>query len=293
MTDIAPASTQSPRALNPYLIEGPAFISFSGGRTSGYLLKHILDAYGGHLPNDILAVFANTGKEHPATLDFVLACSEQWNVPIVWLEYDPAGEKQRKFRIVSHATASRSGEPFEAMIQERKYLPNPVSRFCTSTLKIRVMRDYARSLGWEHWTNAIGLRFDEPRRVAKIKDQRERWETAAPLYDARVTKEHVSAFWNSQPFDLQLPNVGGKTPAGNCDLCFLKSTNIITSLIRQDPGVADWWIRQEDEARPSKPDGALFRKDRPSYRKIRQAVLEQREMNFGDADAMAECYCHE
>ena len=33
--------------MNPYLIEGPAVISFSGGRTSGYMLKHILDAHGG------------------------------------------------------------------------------------------------------------------------------------------------------------------------------------------------------------------------------------------------------
>jgi 3'-phosphoadenosine 5'-phosphosulfate sulfotransferase (PAPS reductase)/FAD synthetase len=275
------------------LIEGPALISFSGGRTSAYLLKHILDAYGGKLPFDVFAVFSNTGKEMPETLNFVQACSDQWSVPIAWLEYEPAGEKQRKFRVVDYVTASRKGEPYEAMIQERKYLPNPVTRFCTTTLKIRVMRDYARSLGWDHWTNAIGLRFDEPRRVARIKDQRERWETTAPLYQTRVTKEHVSAFWQAQPFDLQLPNVDGKTPAGNCDLCFLKSAKTISSLIRQDPGLADWWIRQEEEARPSKPTGALFRKDRPSYRSIRQAVLEQQDMGFGNADTLAECYCTE
>ncbi len=167
MTDIAPASTESPRALNPYLVDGPALISFSGGRTSAFLLKHILDAHGGHLPGDIIAVFSNTGKEHPATLDFVQACSEQWKVPIVWLEYDPTGEKQRKFRIVSHITASRNGEPFEALIQERKYLPNPVTRFCTSTLRQingtglilmrpvplicpvdRIVRQPARLAGW-------------------------------------------------------------------------------------------------------------------------------------------------
>lgn len=29
---------------DPFLIEGPAVISFSGGRTSGYMLRRILDA---------------------------------------------------------------------------------------------------------------------------------------------------------------------------------------------------------------------------------------------------------
>ena len=48
---------------DPYRIAGPAVISFSGGRTSGYVLKHILDGHGGALPSDVRVVFANTGKE--------------------------------------------------------------------------------------------------------------------------------------------------------------------------------------------------------------------------------------
>lgn len=278
---------------DPYLIEGPALIAFSGGRTSAYLLKHILDAYGSALPSNVIACFANTGKEMPQTLDFVRDCGVRWNVPIVWLEYDPTGATQRKFRVVSHGTASRRGEPFEALVRERKYLPNPVTRFCTTTLKIRVLRDFARSLGWEHWTNAIGLRYDEARRVAKIKDQRERWETTAPLFAAGITKEHIAAFWKAQPFDLALPNIDGKTPAGNCDLCFLKSSKTISALLRSDPSLADWWIRMEEEARPSKPLGAFFRKDRPSYRKLREAVKHHCDRDFGERDALAECFCHD
>jgi hypothetical protein len=53
-------------------------------------------------------------------------------VNIVWLEYAPDGEKQWKFRVVDHQTASRQGEPYEALLRERKYLPNPVTRFCTT-----------------------------------------------------------------------------------------------------------------------------------------------------------------
>ena len=88
----------------------------------------------GRLPPGIVASFANTGKEMPQTLDFVRDCSQKWNVTIVWLEYSPDGEKQRKFRVVDQHTASRHGEPYGALLRERKYLPNPVTRFCTTQL---------------------------------------------------------------------------------------------------------------------------------------------------------------
>lgn len=53
---------------NPYLIEGPALISFSGGRTSAYMLHQIIQAHGGTLPDDVVVAFANTGKEREVTL---------------------------------------------------------------------------------------------------------------------------------------------------------------------------------------------------------------------------------
>jgi 3'-phosphoadenosine 5'-phosphosulfate sulfotransferase (PAPS reductase)/FAD synthetase len=90
---------------NPYRIEAPALISFSGGRTSGFMLQHILDAFGGRLPEGIVAVFANTGKEMTETLDFVPDCGKRWGVNIVWLEYNPGLPKM--FEIVTHANSTR------------------------------------------------------------------------------------------------------------------------------------------------------------------------------------------
>jgi len=46
-----------------FLITGPAVISFSGGRTSAYMLWRILQAHGGILPDDVVVCFANTGRE--------------------------------------------------------------------------------------------------------------------------------------------------------------------------------------------------------------------------------------
>jgi 3'-phosphoadenosine 5'-phosphosulfate sulfotransferase (PAPS reductase)/FAD synthetase len=223
-----------------YRIEGPALISFSGGRTSAYMLHEILQAYDGELPPDIHVTFANTGKEREETLRFVHECATNWNVRVRWLERDPAGG----FVEVGYNSASRSGEPFAALIAKKKYTPNAVTRFCTVELKIRVMRDFGRSLGWEHWNNVIGLRYDEGHRVLKALERndtgKERFKAVMPLSKARITKRDVEAFWKQQPFDLGL-----RPHEGNCDLCFLKSRAKLEAIIRENPGCEKWWEAQE------------------------------------------------
>ncbi|WP_308319262.1 hypothetical protein [Serratia marcescens] len=111
---------------DPFKIEQPTCISFSGGRTSAYMLWRVLQANGG-LPADAVVCFANTGKEVEATLRFVRDCAEHWQVPIHWLEYRPI---EPGFVVVDFDTASRAGEPFEMLVRKRQYLPNPVARGC-------------------------------------------------------------------------------------------------------------------------------------------------------------------
>ncbi len=273
-----------------FKITGPALISFSGGRTSAYMLWRILQAHGGALPEDVKVTFANTGKEMPQTLDFVQACEDRWGVRIEWLEYQAHAEPQSRFRHVN-GDPSHNGEPFKALINQKQYLPNPISRFCTVELKIRPMKLYAQQrLGWQHWTNVLGLRADEPRRVAKARNNSDVWENAMPLATAGITKADVLEFWSRQNFDLRLPNIGGRTPHGNCDLCYLKTTATTLGLIRDNPELAEWWIEAEAEALASKPDGALFRKDRPSYAALAASVRDQINMDFGEP-ALADCFC--
>lgn len=70
---------------DPFLIDGPTCISFSGGRTSAYMLWRALQSNGG-LPDEAVVTFANTGKEDVHTLEFVQACADEWDVPIAWIE---------------------------------------------------------------------------------------------------------------------------------------------------------------------------------------------------------------
>jgi len=269
--------------LDPFKIIEPTVISFSGGRTSAYMLWRVLQSNGG-LPAEAIVCFANTGKEDEATLRFVQACSDNWNVEIHWLEFRDANPA---FERVTFKTASRNGEPFETLIKKRNYLPNPVTRFCTAELKIRTIHKYLKSLGWHHneemdW---IGMRADEQRRAAKIKDK-----SRIPLVTAGVTKKTVGEFWKQQPFDLELPNMNGITMHGNCDLCFLKGKNQVLSLIAEKPERAIWWAKMEALALASKPSGAVFRSDRPSYAQMIKFAANQTDMFDLNEESIA-CFC--
>ena len=156
-----------PPRRNPYRVPRPAVVSFSGGRTSGYLLKHIVDAYGGRLPSDVSVVFANTGMERPETLDFVDTCARAWGVDVAWLEYD--WSQPHRTRVVDHRTASRAGEPFAALIERKGFVPSVNIRFCTGFLEARPHRGVrAPSAGLE--ALALGGGASRGRAAAGVPD---------------------------------------------------------------------------------------------------------------------------
>jgi 3'-phosphoadenosine 5'-phosphosulfate sulfotransferase (PAPS reductase)/FAD synthetase len=278
---------------DPFKIAGPALISFSGGRTSAYMLWRILQAHAGALPDDVHVTFANTGKEREETLRFVYECATRWNVRVNWLERSDAD--QRGFTEVAFETASRSGEPFEALITKKGYLPNAVTRFCSVELKVRVMRDFCRAMDWQRWDSVVGLRADEPGRVARANKAnaagKERWRALLPLAVAGVTQRDVMAFWRAQPFDLELLSF-----EGNCDACFLKARPKLFEVERTRPGALTWWADQErkaSELAKATKSGATFR-EQETYAEIQEAVRRQHGLNFAgafDADPEMDAEC--
>ena len=281
---------------DPFKISEPTCISFSGGRTSAYMLWRVLQAGGGVLPSQAIVCFANTGKEDEATLRFVQDCSERWNVPITWVEYRAAVPG---FAVVDFDSASREGEPFEAMIRKEKFLPSPVQRICTSRLKIRTMHKFLKAQGWSEWDQMVGLRADEQRRVAKVRARPSpegMHETMVlPLASAGVSVGEVGDFWAKHPFTLDLATYKGRTLAGNCDLCYLKPVAQLVSLIQERPERAVWWARMEAVAREEfadkrSPYSYYFSKDRPSYAAMAKFNAEQRDMFDKNEEAIS-CFC--
>jgi len=280
---------------NPYKIDGPTVIKLSGGRTSGFMLDQILKANDG-LPTDTVVVANNTGKEEDASLDFIHDIGRNWGVPVVWTEYEAGGG----FRVVDHATASRDGQPFDAIIADRmagdtKALPNRVARYCSSEMKTRTTIRYLQSLGWTEWDCFLGIRADEPVRVATFRANPHpelKCETVRiPMASAGIGAHAVGRFWDAQDFDLALPNHGGKTKHGNCDLCFLKPAAQVLSLIKEKPSRATWWAKKEFDAEDlTTGTGNRFRADRPSYSRMRQYAADQVDV-FDPNEQGLSCVC--
>lgn len=167
-------------------------------------------------------------------------------------------------------------------------VPNPTTRLCTTEMKIRVIKKFMVAEGFDHWVNVVGIRADEPSRVARMRKQPpERWENILPLADAGVTVDDVMQFWRASPFDLQLPHdpeLG--TYEGNCDFCHLKSDAKKVRLARERNEAARWWEEVEEVT------GCYFRSRMPMREVRRLALLENAKLD-NDLTDLGDCFCHE
>lgn len=285
--------------FNPYKIEGPAQIGFSGGRSSAYMLRKIVEAHDGKLPHDVVVTFQNTGKEKEQTLSFVKRCGEEFGVEVVWLEFDgeyPAGLSWKR---VDFESASRNGEPFDKMLRyydqyrsiekkEPPILPNVVNRMCSDRMKIKAATHWMRDVvGIDSWSAIIGIRYDEPKRYHRMMLANEkgsnRWENILPMYEDKIVKADVDAFWSGNHFDL-----GIDSDFGNCDLCFLKHPDKIIRMLRKEPHLADWWIAHEQRT------GQVFNLAKPTYKQLKWIAENQEkqiEFDFSDSVEVIDCMC--
>lgn len=285
----APPDAITQIKVDPFYITGPALVSVSGGRTSGKMLHSILQAHGGTLPDDVVACFANTGREMPATLDFVRDMQASWNVPIVWLEfrhgYAPEAKRRHRWaEVVSHNSASRNGEPFDMLLESKKIVPDRSRRFCTEELKVLTIQRYLRDeLGWTTWQNVVGFRADESVRIENKRAAEEaepgRFWSTFPLANAGVTELDVRRFWRDQPFDLRLDKDGD---GGNCDGCFMFSAERIGRMFRKYPERMAWWAEKEAAL------GTKTMRPGQSYADIKDIALNQGVLAWDDASP-----CHE
>lgn len=217
------------------------FVSFSGGETSGYMAALCNMAWRGRW-DKVVNIFANTGRENEETLEFVHQCDRRFGLNVVWVEaVVQPGRKSTTHRVVDISTASRKGEPFEAVIA--KYgIPNHDWPHCTRELKLRPMLSYLASIGWEPGTyeTAVGIRADEGHRRSKSAKKK---GIIYPLMDIQpTTKPEVNEFWLSQPFRLNLMGY-----EGNCKDCHKKSLRKLLTIMADAPQKFDWSERMEEK----------------------------------------------
>lgn len=261
-------------------------ISFSGGRTSAYMTKQILESDHGY--DDVAVVFANTGMEHPKTLEFVDRCDREFGFGTVWVEaVTRQGRQSSTFQVVDFETASRDGEPFESMIL--KYgIPNKAYPHCTRELKQNAIHSYIKSLGWDEYDTAIGIREDEIRRVSKSGP----WSIVYPLIDWwPVDKQDINTWWERQSFNLEIPE-----HLGNCVMCWKKSFRKLAHAIEDEPWAFDWADRIERRhgLAGHNVDGnprVFFRQNMSAQQLVdlTEPIRKQQTMLFDDIDADGGC----
>ncbi len=276
-------------------------IFFSGGRTSGFMLRLILN---NTQLFDYKVIFCNTGKERNETLDFVHEVETRWNVPIIWVEYhralassvqpDVFPTKKRNenlakaalneetihwFKEVTYETASRNGDPFDELIEWAGPLPNVVNRVCSKELKIRTAMRYLFSLGIKEYCSIIGIRKDEEHRAIQVLANCDSFEHPQfPLVGWNITEKDVTEFWRENDFDLKL-----KSYEGNCDLCFLKAKWKRLRLIQENPGMVNWWKNWEKKkskqiTEGGTQSGTMFRINE-SYSDLEQIAEHEKDQN--------------
>lgn len=267
----------------------PLLISFSGGKTSGLMTRILCDYYS---TREKVVIFSNTGKEREETLDFVNQCDQRWGLNVVWLEALVSPEKGvgTRHKVVDFGSASRQGEPFEAVIA--KYgIPNLSFPHCTRELKIQTIHSYVKNhLGWKEYETAIGIRADEQHRINWNQAKLKRYVYPMAT-DFVLDKKAVNAWWEGQDFTLHLLE-----EEGNCDLCWKKSDKKLVRIIRRTKHLLEWWDEMERKYSSVKTPltpAYFFRKNRSAKEMLALAEEVSLQTSLFDAldEAEYDCFC--
>jgi hypothetical protein len=271
-------------------------VSFSGGRTSAYMLWWILNKWEHRHEYEIIVVFANTGKEQEGTLEFVERCSKEWGVKVIWVEAIPVESKRGKWwgvkhKIVDFKTAARKGEPFEAVISKLG-IPSTEAPFCSDQLKRKPIESYLKSIGWKDYYKAIGIRVDEIDRLDE--NFREKKILYILVKDNPTMKRTILNWWTNHHFNLSIdPDLG------NCDGCWKKDINRLVRIGKKTPTVFDWWQEMTDKYghiknRPGqanmRPPFNFYRGNISPKEILQMAALSKRQLNmFAEAERLNGC----
>lgn len=147
-------------------------ISDSGGRSSKFLAKFMLDKYG---KDNVDFVFMDTGEEHEETYKFIRACDEAFGLNLTCLRGDfslPIGSGVG-YSIISINDIKPDSKPFKEMMA--KYgVPYIGGMFCTDRMKLKPYKKYCdKTYGKNNYETWLGVRYDEPKRLVGDNKKKE------------------------------------------------------------------------------------------------------------------------
>lgn len=226
-------------------------VSFSGGETSAYMAQWFWKNK--HDEFDMVFVFANTGQENEETLQFIDKCSNHFGFPVIWIEAKVYHNERKSngFKVVDFKTADRTGKVFEQIIKKHG-IPNLNAPHCTRELKQIPIKAYAKSIGWDDYFTAIGIREDEADRISpKAKENKLLYPLISQSFRP-MTKSKINFWWNQQPFRLDL-----KGYQGNCKWCWKKNIHKLYKIASENPEHFNFPVKMEQKYGEYIPESRL------------------------------------
>jgi hypothetical protein len=194
-----------------------------------------------------------------------------------------------------------SGETYESIIKYKgDYLPNKVSRYCTTLLKLQPMFAWWYENIGEPVKMNFGYRANETERANNMlaktdenglipykgiigsKNGRRVWKTIAwqkpgfPLIPDGIKKVDIINYWKDKPVRFATYN--------NCVGCFYRNPAFLRFMYQQHPNKMEWFEKQEGGKRGywMSIDGRVV-----PYSKIKKMLKQQTlfESDFTSCDA--------
>jgi len=200
-------------------------VSFSGGRTSAYLVYVIEGMRQRGEIDNVHYVFMDTGAEHPKTYEFIKNVVNHFKIDLVCIraKINPKHGVGTTYQIVDEIGCDM--KPWKDFVN--KYgTPYSHIAHCTARLKTDPYEKWIKE-NFKEYTTWLGIRADEPQRLRK----RPNVKYLADVSD--YEKEDILEFWRSMPFDLNLSEW-----LGNCVFCVKKGTNKIALAAMDEPEMA-------------------------------------------------------
>ena len=159
-----------------------------------------------------------------------------------------------------------TGRPFDDIIKRtggRKFLPNPLMRFCTIEMKLEPIKNWWRKTINEPFVCRIGFRANEQRRannmLSKTADDGylyekfeigqnkiyKKWQLVKyekpvfPLIENNIYKDTIEKYWKGKPVRFAYMN--------NCVGCFHRTPIVLKKMQTKEPNKFQWFIDAEDD----------------------------------------------
>lgn len=138
-------------------------VSVSGGKDSTALYLWAIDQWG---EDGFVAVFADTGHEHPVTYNYLRNLPAMASGPqIVWVKADFTEKLVAK-------GITPSGNPFLDMMLWKGRAPSTQAQFCTEHVKLKPIKAWLEGIrGDREVLMYIGIRAGESAKRAKMSDR--------------------------------------------------------------------------------------------------------------------------